>query len=89
MWRPERRSRDPLGLRLATQQQLNLPIRVELDHHARHLIDNPDVVLRIDAHLLSNEKPVRSLADLAHEFPRAIELKQPRASVRERPRTPQ
>ena len=44
---------------------------------------DPDVVLRIDAHLRGEQKPVDALADLARELARAIELEQPRAAVRE------
>src|SRR5215472_15634672 len=39
-----------LGFRLPAKQHLDLAVRVELDHHARHPIDHPDVVLRIDPH---------------------------------------
>src|SRR5208283_4150167 len=42
--RCERQSWDPLSLLLSAQQHLNTPVRVELDNHVRHLIDNPDVV---------------------------------------------
>src|SRR5713101_2330972 len=58
--------RHALGLRFSPQQQLHLPTPVELDDHARHLIDHPDVVLRIDSYLLSEEKAVRPLSDLAN-----------------------
>jgi len=63
-----------------------LSVRIELDDHAGHLIDHPDVVLRIDPHLLRNQESVRILSDLANEFPVLIELEEARASVRERPR---
>jgi hypothetical protein len=64
---------------------LNAAIGIELDHHAGHLIHDPDIVLRIDADLLRNHEPVRVLADLADELSSLVELQQPRASVSERP----
>jgi hypothetical protein len=50
------------------------------------LIDDPNVVLRIDAHLLSDHEPIRILADLTNEFAGPVELVQARASVSEGPR---
>ena len=49
-------------------------------------VDDPEVVLRIDADLRGEQKAVDALADLAREFARAIELEQPRATVHERTR---
>ena len=51
----QRRNRIASGLRL--EHHLHAAVRIELDHLRRHLIDDPDVVLRIDAHLLRAEKP--------------------------------
>src|SRR5271154_1860384 len=82
--RCDRQSRYALRLVLPAQQHLNPPVLVELDYHARHLIHNPDVVLRIDPDLLSDHETVRILPDLAYELPGLIELKQARASMRER-----
>ena len=62
-----------------------MPAGVELHHVARHLIDDPDVVLWIDADLLGKHEAVDSLSDLASELAVSIELEQPRSSVRERP----
>src|ERR1019366_926707 len=81
--------RNPLRLGLTAQQQLYAPGRIEFNHHARHLIHHPDVVLRIDPHLLRHHEAVRILADLAHELPGLIELEQPRTAVCERPRRPE
>ena len=51
--------RNAFRLRLAAEQHLHRPFGIELDDHARHLIDDPDVVLRIDAHLLREQEAVR------------------------------
>ena len=75
-------------LRLPPQKQLNLSGRIKFDHHARHLVDRPDVVLRIDAHLLGHEKAVQVLADLANIFAAFVELEQPCAAVRKWARGP-
>ena len=71
-------------LRLAAQIICTRPFGIELDHLCRHLIDDPDVVLGIDAHLLRLQEPVHALADLADELAGPIELEQPRPAVRER-----
>jgi hypothetical protein len=75
-WSAPRRSccRQALGFRFPAEQQLHLPVRVELHDHAGHLIDHPNVVLRIDSHLLSHQESVRILSDLANELPGLIEL---------------
>ena len=65
---------------------MNLALRIELHHHARHLIDDPDVVLRINAHLLRNEETIRILADLTNVLAAFVELEKPRSSMEERPR---
>ena len=49
------------------------------------MIDDPDVVLRINAHLLRNEEAIRILADLANVLPGFIELEKPRPAVQEWP----
>ena len=85
--RSEPRGRHRHRFRLAAQNHLHAAVRVELDDLRRHLIDDPDVVLRIDAHLLRLQEAVDALADLAHELARAIELEQPRLR-RARPRAP-
>ena len=45
------------------------------------MIDDPHVVLRIHAHLLSLEQAVRALADLTNELACAVELEQPRPAM--------
>ena len=72
--------------RLPSEEKRDAALRIELHHHRGHLVDDPDVVLRIDANLRGEQEPVDSLADLARELPVAIELEQPRAAVRERTR---
>src|SRR5258708_22595265 len=76
-----RRDRDVLSF--ASQQEGNAAFGVELHHHVRHLIDDPDVVLRIDTHLLGEQESIDILSDLANELAVAIELQQPRAAVGE------
>src|SRR5205814_2168728 len=58
--------RDRFGL--ATQHQLNLSFRAQLDDVGRSLVDDPDVVLRIDADRLGEIESVHAGADLPHEF---------------------
>src|SRR6266851_5392085 len=72
-------------LRFSAEHQHQAPVRVELRHHVRSGIDDPDVVLRVDAYLLSEVDPVHALADLLHELAVLIELEQARATVIERP----
>ena len=79
----QRQVRHPHRLGLAAEDHLDPPVRVELDHLRRHLIDHPDVVLRIDADLLRLQEAVDALADLTDELAGAIELEQPRAAVRD------
>ena len=80
--RRQRQRRHAHRFRLAAENHLHAPVRIELDHLRRHLIDDPDVVLRIDAHLLRLQETVRALADLADELAGPIELEQPRSAVR-------
>ena len=61
-------------------------LRIELHDHVGHLVDDPDVVLRIDADLRGEQEAVEALADLARELAVAIELEQPRSAMRERAR---
>jgi hypothetical protein len=55
---------------------------IELDHHSRHLVHDPQVVLRIDADLRGEQESIQALADLARELAGAIELKEPRSPMR-------
>src|SRR5262249_58730215 len=71
-------------LRLAPEDQLVAPLAVELDHLVRSGVDDPDVVLRVDAQLLREVDRVDALADLLHELTGLIELEQARAGVIER-----
>src|SRR5438874_948311 len=73
-------------LRFASEEEHDAALRIELHHHRSVLVDDPEVVLRIDADLRGEEKSVHALADLAREFSVAIELEQPRAAVHERTR---
>src|SRR6185369_4673054 len=70
-------------LRFSSEQEPS--VGVELDHLIRARVDNPDVVLRIHAHLLREVHGVDTLAYLLHELARRVELKQPRTAVIEGP----
>src|SRR4029079_8473124 len=72
--------------RLASEQKGDAALRIELHDHRRHLVDDPEVVLWIDADLRGEEKPVPPLADFAGELAVAIELEQTRSTVHERTR---
>ena len=74
--------RDVLGL--AAEHQLESSVGVELHDLVRSGVDDPHVVLRIDAHLLREVDRVDALSDLLHELAGLIELKQARAAVIER-----
>src|SRR5262249_24828572 len=52
------RSRNRNGFWFPAQQQLRMSRRIELLHEVRHLINDPDVVLRIDPDLLREDEPV-------------------------------
>jgi hypothetical protein len=65
----------------SAQHHLHSAVRIELDDLRRHLIDHPDVVLRIDADLLRLKESIKALAKLARELAAAIELEQPSAAV--------
>src|SRR5262249_29477886 len=71
---------------LAAEHHHDATGRIKLVHRIRHLIDNPDVVLRIDADLLGKQHAVAVLSHLSNELSGPIELEQPRTAVRECPR---
>src|SRR5205814_6697867 len=60
--------------RLAPEEKRDAALRIEFHDHGRRLIDDPEVVLGIDANLRGKQKPVDALTDFAREFPVAIEL---------------
>ena len=72
-------------LRLSAEHHQEPAVRIELHDHVRSGVDDPDVVLRIDAHLLGEVDAVDALADLLDELAGLIELKQARAAVIEGP----
>ena len=59
---------------------------IELDHHVGPSVDDPDVVLGIDAHRCARRGSRRCPADLADVLAGPVELEQARAAVRERAR---
>src|SRR5207247_1429549 len=69
------------GLGLAPHRHLHASLRIELDDHARSLIDHPDVVLRIDPHVMREDETVQALADLADVLTGGVELKQARRAI--------
>src|SRR5439155_22103682 len=66
--RIEPRSGHVHRFRFAAEDHLHTAVPVELDDLGRHLIDDPNVVLRIDAHLLGLQKPIRALSDPTHSL---------------------
>src|SRR4029077_18016963 len=70
-------------LRLSSEKECEASLRIELHHHRGILVDDPEVVLRIDADLRGKQESVHALADLARELPGAIELEQSRTAVHE------
>ena len=54
---------------------------IELDDHVRSLVDDPDVVLRIDAHAVRELEAVAPFADLADVAAVLIELEQARVGA--------
>src|SRR5712671_4314644 len=72
---------DRLGL--SAEQHDLTALLIEFHDHVGHLIDHPDIVLRIDAYLIGEHEPVGVLADFADEASVAIELVQLRAAMGE------
>src|SRR2546429_5154428 len=68
------RSRNGNRLGFSTQQELGMSRRIELHNEVRHLIDDPDVVLRVDTDLLGEDEAVAVLSYLPNEFAVSIEL---------------
>ena len=59
---------------LATEDHGNPSFRIELDHHVRALIGDPDVVRRIDFDCVRIRPGIQIMADLAQKFAVSIEL---------------
>jgi len=59
---------------------------IELDDLVGRLVDDPDIVLGIDAHLLGEHEAVDALSNLADERSVVVELEQSRAAMDEDPR---
>src|SRR5262249_49759714 len=68
------RSRHWNSLRFSAQQHLDMARPIDLHNVDGHLIDNPDVVRRINADLLGKHEAVGRLSNLPNKFPSAIEL---------------
>ena len=73
------RARD--RLRPSAEHHHDASLGVELDDHVRPLVDDPDVVLRVDAHGVRELEAVQALADLADVGAVLIELEQPRVAA--------
>jgi len=82
--RIEPRIRHVHRLGLAAENHLDASILVEFDDLRGHLIDDPDIVLGIDAHLLRLQESVNTLSELTHELAVAIELEKPATAVCDR-----
>ncbi len=70
------------GLLLAAEYHQHAAFRVELDHHVRALVSDPDVVGRIDLHRVAERPGVQVLADLADELAVGAEFQQLRCRRR-------
>src|SRR5215469_16083900 len=77
--------RNELRLRFSSEKHRDVSLRVELHDHVAHLVDRPDIVSGIDAHLGGSHEPVGIFADLPHVLAGAIELEHPRTAMREGP----
>jgi len=72
--RPRRRHRRTAArirnrFRLPSEQKRDVALRIELHHHGGIFVDDPEVVLRIDADLRGEQKAVDALADLRVNLP--------------------
>src|SRR4051812_10983129 len=72
--------------RFTAENHQHTPLRIELDDLARSLVNDPDVVLRVDMDGMRDLKRVNPLSNFTHECTAAIELQQTRASMREQSR---
>ena len=83
--RRRRGRRHPHGdrFRLPAHHHQDAAVGPELDDLVRSFVDDPDVVLRVDADRVREEEAVDALPDLTHERAGLIELEEPRAAVRE------
>ena len=68
-------------LRPPAEHHDDTSLRVELDHHVRPLIDDPDVVLRIDAHLVRELEAIDTDSPFLHKVPVRVELEKPGVSA--------
>src|SRR2546429_6373713 len=64
------------GLLLASEHHRDATFRIELHDHVRALVDNPDVVIFIDADIVRKRPGVKVVADLTYEFAGLIEFEQ-------------
>src|SRR5207302_891818 len=67
---------------VAAERHRPPPARIELHHHVRALVRDPDVVAAVDAHRVAERPGVQVPADLAHELAVAVELQQLRCRGR-------
>ena len=61
---------------LAPEHHLDPPLGIELDHHVRALVGDPDVVLGVDLHGMRERPGVEVMADLAQIIAVGVELEQ-------------
>ena len=73
---------------LSAEDERDAAFGIELHDLIGRRVDRPHVVLRIDAQSDCCVEAVDVLADLAHELPARVELKQPRPATRERAMSP-
>src|SRR5262245_33109000 len=76
--------RHVFGFGLAAEQHHEASLGIEFHDGVRHLVNHPDVVLRIDLDLLGEQHGVGSLTNLADVLAGLVESEHPRPAVRER-----
>src|SRR5262245_39708382 len=74
------------GFGLAAEEHHEATLGIELHNGVRHLVNDPDVVLRINLDLLGKQHCVGGLANLADVLSGLVEPEHPRPAVRERAR---
>jgi hypothetical protein len=71
------------GFGLASEQHDLTALRIELDDHVGHLIDDPDIVLRVDADLIGEHEAIHVMAEFFDETAIAVELEELRTAMHE------
>src|SRR5437762_2298114 len=62
------------GFLFAPEDHRHAAFRIELDHHVRALVRDPNVVILVDLHGVCERPGIQMMADLANEFAVGAEL---------------